>query len=113
MKSYQEPEKSSQKATHNRDESSSERSFHRQDPQNQAHFKCSPEDSKQCLEAACKEWIQEGQWIEDCIDWQDDQEPQLVRNDDPTIVIDAIAKGVGALCVSGFIYGICILVGIA
>lgn len=39
-------------------------------------LRCSPRACKQCREVGDAEWIRRGQWLEDCISWDEDDEYQ-------------------------------------
>lgn len=38
------------------------------------HLGCSPRSCKQCREVGDADWIRRGQWLEDCISWEEEDE---------------------------------------
>lgn len=41
------------------------------------HLRCSPRSCKQCREVADADWIRRGQWLEDCVSWEEEDEHEL------------------------------------
>lgn len=46
-------------------------------------LRCSPRSCRQCREVGDADWIQRGQWLEDCVSWDDEDEHQRAERDLP------------------------------
>lgn len=78
--------------------------------QTHCHLKCSSEPCECCQNAGDADWIRKGQWLEDCISCQEDDEYERGEKDASiprSSTTGAIAVGAVVLIVSGIIYGIC------
>lgn len=70
-------------------------------------LKCSPRACKQCREVGDEEWLRRGQWLEDCVSWDDeDDEDQHSEKDLPMIlrVTQVIIVSAQAIMMAGMFY---------
>lgn len=73
-------------------------------------LKCSPRACKQCREVGDEEWLRRGQWLEDCIIWDDEDdedqhsEKDLRMGQEGLIVTKIIFLSAGAIFMAGLIY---------
>lgn len=78
-----------------------------EDHQSYCRLQCSPRACKQCREVGDEEWLRRGQWLEDCISWDDeDDEDQHSEKDLPMghIVAKIIFLSTGAISLAALLY---------